>query len=152
MPRVSTGARILMQDRYWNGTGAAVGGVHDTGMLRVYSGTRPADADAAPTGTLLAELPLAADSMSAAAVNGANVRVALAAAIQDAAANAAGTIGWCRLSDSADAGGISTTEPRWDFTATATSGGGEIEFNNTNVAVGQNVQVTALNIDLPVGT
>jgi len=100
--------------------------------LQIRSGAQPANCAAADSGTLLAELTLPSDWLTAPS-NGA---VALAGSWSGTGA-AAGTAAHYRLKDSAgsvchDQGSI-----------TATGGGGDMTVDNTNVAVGQAVTVTS---------
>lgn len=105
-------------------------------LLRLYSGTRPANADTAPAGTLLAELTCGTPFAPAASSG-----VLTANSItQDSSANATGTATWFRLVNSAG----STTV--MDGDVTATGGGGDLELVTTSVVTGQPVQVTAFNL------
>lgn len=102
-------------------------------LLRIYSGTRPADADTAPSGTLLAELTCGTPFAP-----GASSGVLTANAItQDSSANNSGTATWFRLLDSA---GTTTVT---DGDVTATGGGGDLQLVTTTVVAGQPVQVTS---------
>jgi len=70
-----------------------VGALANSGKLRIYSGTQPANADAAITGTLLAEL-----TMNASAFGSPTAGLVTAAAItQDSGADADGTATHFRL-------------------------------------------------------
>lgn len=67
------------------------------GFLMIYSGSQPADANQAVTGTLLAKLPLSATAFAAATASGAagsRVVTAVANAITSASALASGTAGY----------------------------------------------------------
>lgn len=105
-------------------------------LLRIYTGAQPADADAAATGILLAQLTCGSPFGTASAEG-----VVTANAItQDSAADASGTAGWFRL---LAADGITTV---CDGAITATGGGGELQLVTTTVTVGQPVQVTSFTI------
>lgn len=104
-------------------------------LLRIYSGTRPANADTAPAGTLLAELTCGTP-FAPAASSGA---FAANAITQDSSANATGTATWFRLVNSA---GTTTV---MDGDVTASGGGGDLELVTTSITSGQPVQVTAFN-------
>lgn len=113
--RKSTGLLIAAAD-------SGVDAVFNSGVLRLYSGAQPADADDAPSGTLLAEGALGADAFAAAAAHtSAGTKSsrkqlnASATLTGQSGAGAGTTAGWGRLSDSSDAGGSSSTEPRIDF-------------------------------------
>jgi hypothetical protein len=102
-------------------------------LLRIYSGTRPADADTAPAGTLLAELTCGTPFAPAASSG-----VLTANAItQDSSANNTGTATWFRLVDSA---GTTTVT---DGDVTATGGGGDLQLVTTSIVATQPVQVTS---------
>lgn len=106
-------------------------------LLRVRTGAPPANCAASRTGTILAVATLPSDWMSASA--GA---ISLLGTWQDASADAAGTAGHFEIMDS---GG---TTCHWQGTVTATSGGGDLELNNTSIASGQQVTITAWNITI----
>jgi len=105
-------------------------------LLRIYSGSAPANCAAAASGTLLAEATLPSDWM-AAANSGSK---ALSGTWQDASANATGTAGHWRLYDS---GG---TTCHAQGTVTATDGGGDMTLDNTSIASGQSVTITSFTI------
>lgn len=105
-------------------------------ILRIYSGSAPANCAAAASGTLLAEATLPSDWM-AAANSGSK---ALSGTWQDASANATGTAGHWRLYDS---GG---TTCHAQGTVTATGGGGDMTLDNTSIASGQSVTITSFTI------
>lgn len=71
----------------------------------------------------------------------------LAAALSAAAA-AAGVIGHYRLKAVGDTGAATQLEAREEGVVTGTGGGGDIEADNTNVAIGQIVTVTAKTISM----
>ena len=105
-------------------------------LLRIYSGSAPANCAAAASGTLLAEATLPSDWMEA-ANSGSK---ALSGTWQDASANATGTAGHWRLYDS---GG---TTCHAQGTVTATGGGGDLTLDNTSIASGQSVTITSFTI------
>jgi hypothetical protein len=105
-------------------------------LLRIYSGSAPANCAAAASGTLLAEATLPSDWM-AAANSGSK---ALSGTWQDASANATGTAGHWRLYDS---GG---TTCHAQGTVTATGGGGDMTLDNTSIASAQSVTITSFTI------
>jgi hypothetical protein len=105
-------------------------------LLRIYSGSAPANCAAAASGTLLAELTLPSDWMAAASSGS----KALSGTWQDASANATGTAGHWRLYDS---GG---TTCHAQGTVTATGGGGDMTLDNTSIASAQSVTITSFTI------
>lgn len=111
-------------------------------ILELRAGARPANADAAPTGALLASIVLPATPFAAAA----NGSMAKQGAWSVAAA-AAGVVGHYRLRQAADAGGVSAALPRVDGAVTITGGGGDVELDNTNVAAGQVITIGAFTLN-----
>jgi hypothetical protein len=103
--------------------------------LRIRSGTVPANCAAARSGTVLAEMVLPSD-WAAAASSGSKT---LLGTWQDLAADAAGTAGHFEIVQGATC--------HIQGTVTATSGGGDMEIQNTNIAIGQQVTVTAFTIN-----
>jgi hypothetical protein len=109
--------------------------VGTSGILRIYSGTRPANVAAPITGTLLAECVCNASAFAAAASGG----VLTASAISnDSSANASGTASHYRLfrSDGTTAvidGDVSTS-------------GADLNLDNTSINSGQVVSITSFTI------
>jgi hypothetical protein len=106
-------------------------------ILQIRSGTVPANAAAADSGTLLAEMTLPSDWLAAAASGS----KALSGTWSDPAANAAGTAGHFRIKDS---GGTTT---HIQGSVTATGGGGDMTIDNTSIAVGQVISVTSFTLN-----
>lgn len=104
--------------------------------LEIRSGAQPADCATADSGTLLASMTLPSDWMAAAASGS----KALLGTWQDASADAAGTAGHFRIKDNAG------TTCHMQGSVTATSGGGDIELDNTSIAVGQQVTITGFTL------
>ncbi len=104
-------------------------------ILRIRTGAPPADVATADSGTVLAALTLPTDWLAAAA-SGAKAK---AGTWQDAAADAAGTAGHFRIYTS---GGTAKLQG----TVTATGGGGDMELDNTSIAVGQQVTITGFTL------
>lgn len=102
------------------------------GTLKVYTGTQPANANAAVTGTLLATFTLDLPAFSAATAGVAT----LSAVPLSTTGLAAGTAGYFRAATSA--GGTA-----FDGSVTVTAGGGQIELNTTTVSVGVSLEITA---------
>jgi len=115
----------------------------NSGILRIYSGTRPTDADTSLSGnTVLAELVLNATAFAAASGG-----VLTANAItQDASANASGTASFARLFQS------DGTTVFGDLSVSASGGGGEIQFATTTFTAGVAVSISSFTITFPVGT
>lgn len=102
-------------------------------ILRIRSGSVPATCATADSGTVLVEMTLPGDWMAAASGG----TKSLSGTWQDASANATGTAGHFRIYDS----GGSTCHIQG--TVTATSGGGDIELQNTSINSGQTVTITS---------
>jgi hypothetical protein len=102
--------------------------------LRIYSGTRPANADTAPAGVLLAEL-VCGTPFAPAASGG--VVTANAITTSNAVGGAPTNATWCRLVDSAG------TTTACDGDVSATGGGGDLQLVSVSITSGQPVQVTS---------
>ena len=115
----------------------------NTGYLRIYSGTRPTDANTALSGnTLLAELRFNATAFPASSGG-----VLTANAITgDSAADATGTASFARCFES------DGTTVIGDLSVTATGGGGEIQFATLSFVAGVAINITSFTITLPVGS
>lgn len=104
--------------------------------LMIYTGAVPANCAAATSGTKLAEFDLASD-WAAAASSGSkslnNIPLSTTGA-------AAGTAGYFRLFKS------DGTTTIMQGTVTATGGGGDMTLDNTSIASGQTVNVTAFQL------
>lgn len=100
--------------------------------LRIYTGAAPANPAAAATGTLLVDIALPSDWMTAASAGVKNL-----SGTWQANAAAAGTAGYYRIVDTA------ATNCHEQGTVTATGGGGDLTLDNTNIASGQLVTVTS---------
>lgn len=105
-------------------------------ILKIRSGTVPANVGTADAGTVLASLTLPSDWLAAAA-SGSKAK---SGTWEDVSADAAGTAGHFRVYAS------DGTTPHIQGTITATSGGGDMELDNTSIAAGQTVTVTAFSI------
>ena len=114
----------------WLDSNEAITGVSP--KLRIYPGSRPTNCAASATGTLLAEITCPSDWMAAVS-SGAKVL----AGSWTVAAIAAGTAGYYRLYDNA------ATNCDEQGTITATGGGGDMTVDNTSIASGQTVTITA---------
>jgi hypothetical protein len=110
--------------------------VGTTPILTISTDSPPTDCSTANTGTVLATMSLPADFMQ----NPASGVVQLSGTWQDLSADASGTAGHFRVFDSTG------TTCHMQGTITATSGGGDMELDNTNIAVGQQIQITAFTI------
>jgi hypothetical protein len=134
--RIPTAARNAACDAVVDladaGTGAAT--------LKIYSGSQPASANDAPSGTLLATITLADPAFGAASSGAAT----LAGTPRSGTGVAAGTAGWARLADSTGATVL-------DGSVTATGGGGQVELATTTISVGVTVEITSGTVTMPAG-
>lgn len=110
------------------------------GTVKIYTGAQPATADDAATGTLLVTITCDAVAVFGAAAAG--VATADVSPQPTGVAVAAGTAGWFRAEDS-------TGVDCLDGNVTATGGGGDMEINNTSIAVDQDVNITAWTVTAP---
>jgi hypothetical protein len=105
-------------------------------IMTVSSGTVPADCGSANTGTVLATMVLPANWLDTPALGS----IVLSGTWQDLSADASGTAGYFRLHDNAG------TTCHMQGTITATGAGGDMQLDNTNIAVGQQITITAFTI------
>lgn len=119
----------------------AIRASYNSGLIRVYSGTRPTDADTALSGnTVLAELTLNATAFPAAASG-----VLTANAItQDSSADATGTASFVRIFQSNGSTALA------DLSVGV--GSGEVQFSTLSFVSGVVVSMSSLTITAPVGT
>lgn len=114
----------------------------NSGFLRLYSGSVPADADASlGAATLLAEL-----TMNASAFGAASGGVITAGAItQDSSANATGTCSFARVYQS-----DGTTV--WSQITSVGTSGTELVLSTTSIVSGQPVSCSSFTVTWPAGT
>lgn len=105
-------------------------------ILRIRSGTVPANCAAADSGTVLATINLPSDWMAAAS-SGSKAK---SGTWEDTSADATGTAGHWRLYAS------DGTTCHAQGTITATGGGGDMTLDNTSINSGQAVTVTSFTI------
>lgn len=101
-------------------------------VLRIRTGTQPANCAAADSGTVLAALTLPADWMAAASGG----TKALTGTWEDLSADATGTAGHWRLYDSGNV-------CRMQGSVTVTGGGGDLTVSSVDFVTGGAVTVTA---------
>jgi len=110
--------------------------ISTSAILKIRSGSAPADCATADSGTVLATLSLPSDWMAAAS-SGSKAK---SGTWQDASADATGTAAHFRIYDS---GG---TVCHIQGTVTATGGGGDLTLDNTSIASGQTVTITSFSL------
>jgi hypothetical protein len=144
--RLSTGLRnAVLNGGSGNGIKASFAG----GFINIYSGSQPAAADNAATGTLLGTVTVGGDGAT-----GINFDAAAGGVLSKAAAEswefvglAAGIAGWFRLYVSGDGMGSSTTAKRLDG-AIGTSGA-ELNLSNLNIVVDQVNTCDSFTVTMP---
>jgi len=104
--------------------------------LQIRTGAQPASCATADSGTLLCEITCPSD-WAAAAASGAKAK----SGTWSGTGVAAGTAGHFRLKDSAG------TTTHLQGSITATSGGGDMELDNTSIAVDQTVTVNTFTMN-----
>lgn len=108
-------------------------------VLKIRTGSPPADCGTADSGSVLATLNLPSDWMAAAS-GGSKAK---SGTWQDGSADGAGTAGHFRIYDS----GGSTC--KMQGTVTATGGGGDLTLDNAVLAVGQVITITGFVLTAP---
>lgn len=121
-----------------NAEANALAPLANTGYIRIYDGTRPANADTAvSTQTLLAELRFGATAFGAAS-NGVITANAITA---DSSANASGTASWARVLESDGATAL------WDDEVGTTNA--NVVLNSVAISAGASVSITSLTHTVP---
>lgn len=124
-------------------------------VARGYTGTQPATADAAETGTLLIEFTLGSGAFTpGVATNGMNFDVSVDGVVSKSTSEtwsgegvAAGVIGYLRVYDNARTAGISTSARRFDLAAATT--GAQLNLSTTTVSIGGTVTIDTATVALP---
>ena len=125
----STTARNAALDAIETAIGASA-------ILKIRSGSAPADCGTANSGTVLATLNLPSDWLAAAS-GGSKSK---SGTWEDTSADAAGTAGHFRIYAS------DGTTVHMQGTITATGGGGDMTLDNTSIASGQTVTITSFTL------
>jgi hypothetical protein len=137
-------------------TGGSLKDLLKDGVIRIYSGSQPADADTAVSGTLLLEISVDGGAFVAGAyANGLEFGDATTGFIVKAAGDtwqdngiANGTAGWFRfVGNAADAGGSSTTLPRVD--GSVGTSGADLNMTSTSIVVGSTYTIDTFKLTLP---
>lgn len=105
-------------------------------QMKIFDGTLPADCATADAGTVIATLTLPADWMAAASGG----TKAKSGTWEDTSADATGTAQYFRIYESTG------TTCHMQGTVTATSGGGDMEVDNTSFASGQQFTVSTFTL------
>ncbi len=122
----------------------------DNGYLDIYSGAKPADADATEgAATLLARCNLpASNAFGATATDG---ELPKNGTWQSASAVAGGVAAWYRLRESGDTGGASTTFKRIDGTVGQQAGSFDLILDVLNIVIQDPVIIDTYKIVIPAG-
>lgn len=110
--------------------------VGTSAVLRIRSGSPPANCGAADTGTVLATITCPSDWMAAASGG----QKAKSGTWEDLSADATGTAGHFRVYDSTG------TTCHMQGTITATGGGGDMEVSSTSFTAGQSFTITTFTL------
>jgi hypothetical protein len=121
-----------------------IDGGSGAGVIRVYTGAKPATPATSPTGTLLAEFTCSDPAFGAASAGVATLDIT--PALTDTGITD-GTAGYFRICDSTEAAGTGLGVV--DGTVTATGGGGDLTLNSTTISTGVAVEVTSGTITMP---
>lgn len=105
-------------------------------VLTISSGTTPADCGTANTGTVLATMVLPTDWLNTPAGGS----ITLSGTWQDLSADSSGTASYFRVHTNAG------DACHMQGTITATGSGGDMQLDNTNIATGQQINITAFTI------
>ncbi|GIV51045.1 MAG: hypothetical protein KatS3mg038_1566 [Candidatus Kapaibacterium sp.] len=105
-------------------------------LLRIFTGSPPADCAAASTGTLLVEFALPSDWMA----NSTSGTKGATGTPWQAAAVATGTAGYFRIFNNAG------TQCHLQGLVAITGGTGELILDNTSIATGQNVSIQSFTL------
>lgn len=137
--RISTGFRNLLLN-------SGIDDAYDTtGRINIYTGSQPADADDAATGTLLCTITLPADSAGSGASG-----VLTFNAVSDATVTASGTAGWARFyrtGDTAPGSAANSSDVRLDVDIG--EGSGTMSFDETDLVSGGTVSTSSITITMP---
>lgn len=125
----ATAALAAALDAVWDRLDAGTG----PGVIKIYSGSVPANGNTDPAGTLLVTLVCEDPAFAAASAGSKDID-------PPAAVNAVATgTAACFVAEDSDGNNVATGD------VTATGGGGVIELVTTSIVSGQPVQLTAFN-------
>ena len=110
------------------------------GTIEIRSGTQPADANTAATGTILAVLTFSDPAFGATNTSGTSTAAAIT---DDASADNDGTATWARIYDS-DSNVI--------FDCDVSTTGATMNLNTVSIVTGGTVSITSFTLTLPDGT
>jgi len=136
-------------------SGGSLRGIFRNGVIRIYSGTQPVDANTSETGTLLCQITLGSGVFTPGAeTNGLNFGQTTSGTTHKATGEvwsgvnlATGTAGWFRIYDNARTTGTSTTGIRLDG-ACATSAS-QMNLTSTALTVDVTTTIDTVNLSMP---
>lgn len=124
------------------------------GVIEIYSGSQPATADAAVTGTLLGTVTLGSGAFTpGTSTNGLTFAAASGGSVSKSGVwsfngVAAGIAGWFRLKGNAvDAGALSTVLPRLDGSIAVS--GADLNLSNITIAIGAPNTIDSFTFTIP---
>lgn len=117
-------------------------GMFDGGAVNLYTGAPPASADAAPTGTLLVSIALPTPAFGSPVAG-----LLTANAVTPGTVAASGTVGYARCVSATDGGGLSTTDPRWQFSVGISAA--EMILNTLGLIIGGNQTIASFTVTAP---
>lgn len=123
-----------------NAEADAIGGALNNGLIRIYDGSQPANADTAVSGqTLLAELTFGADAFPAASAG----LLTANAITSDSSANATGTASWARI--------LASNGTTVYFDGTVGTSSANVVINSTAISSGAAVSCSSLTLQVSKG-
>lgn len=134
--RISTAAQNAACDAVVD----LVDGGAGAGYVEIRSGSQPATANTAASGTVLATITYSDPAFGASAAGTATADIT--PALTDASADNTGTAGWFRVYESGGTG-------IWDGSVTVTGGGGDMTVNTTSLVAGVAFTITAQTLTMP---
>jgi len=143
MAKFSTGLRNKMLDTN------SMKSIMAAGFLKIYSGTAPADADAALTGTLITTISIASSGVGInfAAAAAAGVLAKLGSETWSGINGASATATHFRHVAVGDTGALSTTEAR--IQGTCALAGGDLNLTNLSLVASNTQVIDFYNVALP---
>lgn len=120
--------------------------IFDGGSIKIYTGTQPASADTAPSGTLLVTIQNGGSGITWDAADAGSIAKAAAETWSGVCGNT-GTAGWFRIQAAGDLGTTNTTDCRIDG-AVATSGS-QLNVSSTAFVSGATETITSFAITMP---
>ena len=135
--------------------GGSLKEVMANGIIHIYSGSQPADADSAETGTKLVEITISSGAFTpGTATNGLEFKKEISGTISknsleawSGVAVATGTAGWFRFYDNNEDTGADVTAVRFD--GSVGTSGAQLTVSSTSITSGATITVDSFDITLP---